>query len=244
MSTRISDGLRIGAALALLSLLPGCIGGGGGTGGAPAEAVVTSDLVVIAGPPGFCVDESATRADGDTAFVLLGNCAAISNSRRAAQPAVPVVLTAAISDASDEGSISESLSDLDAYFRSEEGLALLSRTQDAGTVTVLETATEGDVFLLHASDTSGGAVEGVGDDYWRAYFDIDRRIATLSVLALEDRGVSREDSLSALRQFARTVMAANAATPEAVAGMPAQTAEAPPPQGGLFNVGLFRRIFD
>jgi hypothetical protein len=44
---------------------------------------------------------------------------------------VPVVLTAAISEASDGGSISESLGDLDAYFRSEDGRALLSRTQDA-----------------------------------------------------------------------------------------------------------------
>jgi hypothetical protein len=81
MSMRISDRLRRFGALAALALLPGCIGGlgGGGTGGAPAQAVVTSDLIVITGPRGFCVDESATRAENDTAFVLLGNCAAISN---------------------------------------------------------------------------------------------------------------------------------------------------------------------
>jgi hypothetical protein len=43
-------------------------------------------MLVITGPRGFCVDESATRAENDTAFVLLGNCAAISESRRAASP--------------------------------------------------------------------------------------------------------------------------------------------------------------
>jgi hypothetical protein len=232
------------APLLTVLFLSGCVGGlgGGGTGGAPAEAVVTSDLVVITGPRGFCVDETATRAEGDTAFVLLGNCAAISGSRRADQPEVPVVLTAAISEASDAGSISESLGELDAYFRSEPGRALLSRTQDAGSVTVLETVTQGDMFLLHASDTSAGAMEGVSDDYWRAYLDIGSRIATLSVLALEDRGVTRDQSLSALMAFSGAVQAANAAPGTvAVAATPEAAA---PPRGGLFNIGLFRRILD
>ena len=92
MSTRISDRLRPLAVLAALALVPGCVAGlgGGGTGGAPAEAVVTKrQWSVITGPPGFCIDETATRAESDTAFVLLGNCAAISNSRRAAQPRCP-----------------------------------------------------------------------------------------------------------------------------------------------------------
>jgi hypothetical protein len=231
------------SALLAAAALSGCIGAGGGTGGAPAEAVVTSDLIVVTGPRGFCVDETATRAEGDTAFVLLGNCAAISASRRADQPQVPVVLTAAISEASDAGSITESIAELDAYFRSEAGLAVLSRTQDAATVTVLETIAEPDMFLLHARDTSAGAMEGVGDDYWRAYLDIGARIATLSVFALEERGVTAEESLGALRAFAATVMQANSA-PGAVAAAPVPPAETAAPRGGLFNVGLFRRIFD
>lgn len=236
--------MRVSALLAAL-VLSGCIGGGGGTGGAPAEAVVTSDMIVVTGPRGFCVDETATRAEGDTAFVLLGNCAAISASRRADQPEVPVVLTAAISEASDAGSIAESIAELDAYFRSEAGRTVLSRSQDAETVTLIETITEPDMFLLHASDTSAGAMEGVGDDYWRAYLDIGARIATLSVFALEDRGVTAEDGLGALRAFAATMRQANAEpVPGAVAAAPAPSAETAAPRGGLFNVGLFRRIFN
>lgn len=232
-----------GALAGMAVLLTGCVPslGGDGTGGAPAEAVVTSDLVVVTGPPGFCIDDGATRAEGDTAFVLLGNCAAISGSRRAAQPDVPVVLTAAISDASDEGSIAESVSDLDTYFRSEDGMRLLSRTQDPESVTILETAVRGDMFLLHATDTSAGAVEGVGDDYWRAYMDLGPRIATLSVLALEEAGVTREQSLATLMSFTGSVQAANGAASASVA------AAAPPPRarsGGLFNTGLFQGILN
>jgi hypothetical protein len=242
MSTPTSDRTRPAGALLATALLAGCIGGGG-TGGAPTEIAVTSDAIVVTGPRGFCVDETATRAEGDTAFVLLGNCAAISNSRRADQPSVPVVLTAAISEASDEGSISESIADLDAYFRSDPGRQVLSRTQDAASVTVIETRAETGMFLLHAEDTSAGAMEGTADDYWRAYLDIGPRIATLSVFALEDRGVTAEESLAALRAFALTVLQAN---PDPGGGT-AIAAAVPPPapaRGGLPGIGLFRRIFD
>ncbi|MDG4646884.1 hypothetical protein P6F26_00375 [Roseibacterium sp. SDUM158017] len=243
MSTRISELIRLGPAILPLTLLAACVGGGG-TGGAPAEAVVTSDLVVISGPHGFCVDETATRAEGDTAFVLLGNCAAISNSRRADQPESPVVLSAAISEASDAGSISESVADLDTYFRSEDGRRLLSRSQDAASVTVIDTRTDGDVFLLHASDASPGAMPGVSDDYWRAYFDLGPRIATLSVFALEDRGVTAEESLAVLGAFAQSVRAANIA-PEATSALPEEdpAAYTARPRGGVFS-GFFRRFVD
>jgi hypothetical protein len=127
---------------------------------------------------GFCVDEKATRAENDTAFVLLGNCAAISNSRRAAQPEVPVVLTAAISEASDGGSISESLGDLDAYFRSEPRARAAEPDAGCGDRQRDRNLVEADQFLIHASDTSTGAMEGVAQDYWRAYFDLGSRIAT------------------------------------------------------------------
>jgi hypothetical protein len=202
---------------------------------------VTSDLIVVTGPSGFCVDETATRAEGDTAFVLLGNCAAISNSRRASQPEVPVVLTAAISEASDGGSIAESLDDLDAYFRSERGLARSSaghRTQRPWRDRLL---VEADQFMIHARDTSTAR--------WKAWRRITGALISTWVPASRPVGlcaggetVTREDSLNALRAFARSVRVANAG--DGVAGVPPQATEAPAPRGGLFNVGLFRRVFN
>jgi hypothetical protein len=109
---------------------------------------------------------------------------------------------------------------------------------------VIETLVEADQFLIHASDTSTGAMEGVAQDYWRAYFDMGSRIATLSVFALQGETVSREDSLGALLGFVQSVRLANAADGAPVAGVPPPTTEARPPRGGLFNVGLFRRVFD
>jgi len=234
-------------AAALLCLgLSACVGGVGG-GGAAREVAVTSDRVTVTGPDGYCIDPTATRDGGDTGFALLGNCAVLAASRFAAQPTVPAVLTAAVSAPGDAGEISGNLSALDAFFRSDEGLRLLSRSQDGSTVTILDTAIEGDVFLLHARDTSAGVIDAVSDTYWRAYMDIGRRIATLTVLARADRPISEAQSLSTLRQFVGAMRAANAdisADPAATPQDPvaASPASAPNSNQGLWNFNPFRRI--
>jgi hypothetical protein len=254
MFTPISDWLGRAALCVACLALAAC--GGGGLRGiavapAPAEVAVTSDQIVVTGPDGYCVDPTATRNTDDTGFVLLGNCAAIANSRRAGEPASPALLTAAISEPSTGGRLADSMAELDAFFRSDEGLSLISRSGDAGTVTILDTAQDEDgVFLLHASDTSAGAIEGVQQDYWRAYLDVGPRIATLSVLVLEDRAPSREETLATLRSFVAAIRAANDATqrrdsPVAPPAPPVPVAPQSLPLGNgpLYNVGLFRRLF-
>ena len=253
MSTLIFDTIgqaaRRVACLLACAVLAAC-GLGPDAAPAPVQVAVTGDQIVVIGPEGYCVDPTATRDTGDTGFVLLGNCAAIANSRRASQPAIPTVLTAAVSEASEGGQLSDSLADLDAFFRSEDGLSLVSRSGDAETVTILETAIEGQVFFLHAADSSEGAIDGVQGDYWRAYLDVGSRIATLSVIALEDRALSREESLATLRAFVLAVQTANAVAPppgalaaEPVAPVQGTPENVTPRNRPLFNVGLFRRIF-
>jgi hypothetical protein len=238
-----------------LAACGGRLGSFGGSEPAPQQVSVTSDRVVVTGPEGFCVDPTATRDQGDTGFVLLGNCAAISNSRQAGQPAVPAILTAAISAPSEGGSLTDNLSQLDDFFRSPDGLRLLSRSGEAETVTVLDSAVEGDVFFLQARDTSESPIEGVQQSYWRAYMDLGARIATLSMLGLSDREISDADSRETLRSFANAVRAANDGSPALATGAPAPGFEAPPTPDpapapatqprtgpGFWNVGLLRRI--
>jgi hypothetical protein len=207
-------------------------------GGAEREISVTSDAVRIVGPRGFCVDPTATRNSGDSAFVLMGNCAAIAGTRRAGQPEIRAVLTAAVSAPGDGGEISENLEELEGFFRSAEGRRLLSRSQQPSSVTILDTAVAGDVFYLHARDTSDGPLDGVEDSYWRAYLDIGRRIATLTVLGRSDAGPTDAEALSALQRFAGAVQAANP-TPGAV--VPDAAVEATDAGPG-WNFGVFRRI--
>ena len=268
MSTPIFDHLRQATIIVACLVLVGCgnrfaAGSDGPRASAPSQAVVTDDRIVITGPQGFCVDPTSTRDDGDTSFVLLGNCAAIANSRRAGQPATPAVLTATVSEPASNGRLTDSLQQLDGFFRSQEGLTLLSRSGDPSQVTILDTALDGGVFLLHANDRSADGLAGVQSEYWRAYLDVWPRIATLSVLSPEERRLSRDESLSLLLSFVRRVQGANleqpllplppATTPlqdtrqsppsrPSVAPMPAPARNLPAERPSLWNVGLFRRI--
>lgn len=239
MSTRISRAL---IPLAFLALA-GCVGGlTSGGEDAPASVQVTTDLITIGGPRGFCVDPTLTRNEGDTGFVLLGNCAAISGNARVRQPNVAAVLTAAVSARSDGTSLTDNLPALEAFFETEEGRELLSRSGQAGTVQILETRLSDGMLLLHARDTSAAALSGVAQDYWRAYLDLGPRLATLSVLALADQDVSDADALDTLTRFTTIVQRANsggAVVPNA-ADLPQARDEAGPRP---FRTGLFQRIF-
>ncbi|MEJ6390054.1 hypothetical protein [Gymnodinialimonas ulvae] len=236
-------GLFRGLVLGLTALLAGCVSLGGGGDAAPRAAQVTADAVTITGPEGFCVDPDLTRNDGDTGFVLLGNCAAISGRARAPQPDIQAVLTATVAARSEPGGgLTGALDELDGFFRSDAGQALLSRSGEAESITILETRVAADMFLLHARDSSPAAVVGVAQDYWRAYLDLGPRLATLSVLALADQDVSDEQALLTLVTFADAVAQANTGlTGGAIAADLPQAGA----QGGgtLFQGGLFQRIF-
>ncbi|WP_071674217.1 hypothetical protein [Nioella nitratireducens] len=241
--------------LALVLLLAGC-GGFGPVGSPPVrEMAVTSDRVIVAGPDGFCIDPGSTRESEDSAFVLLGNCAVISNRRSAGQPSVRAVLTASISEADPEQSLRDAIPELDAFFSSDEGRQLLSRSGEADTVELLDSFHQGEVYFLRARDSSTSDLQGVSHDYWRSYLDVGDRIATLTVLGTEESPIDAETSLGTLRSFTDAVLAANdgvgGAPPVAAAQpRPAPTSPRPAPApaaapatgGALWNIGLFRRI--
>jgi len=240
------------AALFLTTLVAAC----GGLGplrpqGPPpmSQIAVTSDQVIVTGPRGFCIDPTSTEEQADTAFVLLGNCAVISERRGEAQPEVQAVLTASISEAGLGQSLRESIPELDRFFQSEEGRQLLSRGGDPDSVEIIDSFFQGDVYYLHARDTSAGEIEDVSEVYWRSYLDVGPRIATLTVLETEAATDGSEHGLAALQSFTNAVIGANAERePPPFAAVPAvapaaQPAAAPPSvDGTLWNVGLFRRI--
>ena len=222
--------------------------GVGPVGTPPVPAVaVTSDMVTVTGPEGFCVDPESTRDSGDTAFVLMGNCAVISGRRSAGQPSVPAVLTASLSEADASQTLRDAIPDLSGFFSSEEGRQLLSRAGEAETVEVLDSFHQGDVFYLHARDSSASEIQNVSSDYWRSYLDVGDRIATLTVLGREESPIPSDTGLQTLRAFTQAVQDANAvgAVPAAPVAVPAPATVAPSPartRGTLWNVGLFRRI--
>lgn len=231
----------------------------GRSGPAPTQKTtiqVSSKNLTIQGPPGFCVDNSITEVQADNAFVLLGSCAVVSPTSRAPEPDVRALLTASVSGAGQgQSSIRASVATMDRFFRSEDGRTALSRNSDPGTVQVLDTFHKDGMFFIRASDSSQGLVPGASDDYWRAYFDLNDQIVSVSVIGFKSAPLNPDQGLLTLRQFAQTILTSNGVGPDPLPlaeieeEEPVQTAASQPPRrkirpnDTLMNVGILRRIF-
>ena len=167
---------------------------------APKAVGVTKALVVVAGPPGFCVDPRASRNGDDSAFVLLGSCAAISNAPLAPQPDLPVVLTASVSTSTTTGLTPAAWDD---YFRSEAGRAKLSARGRADEVEILATRARGNAFYLYARNKVGGR------GAWRGIVTLGGAVVTLSLRATGRETLSPRARFALLDAFGDRLLAVN-----------------------------------
>ncbi len=207
------------AALAALTLLGGC--DAGFFVSAPTSMSVAKGSVVVTGPPGFCIDESASHNADTGAFVLLGSCASITGSLDAGKPQIRALLTAAVSAGSNGPTVRGSMNQLSAFFRSANGRKALSRSGNAATVRVLGTSHTDGVMILHVRDTSPFPGQAVTPGYWRALFDLNGHIVTLSVVGVAQAPYPEAAGLQVLETFVATVRAASPApkaTPGAATG--------------------------
>ena len=258
MSSWIFDPRRIKTILALLVVTGLAACGGRGLGTIAAKPSPTSTIqvagksLVIAGPPGFCMDKTASQIDFDTAFVLLGNCAVVAPGTNSGQPKIKALLTASVSGAGGGISgITNSAKDMDRFFRSETGRTALSRVSDPGTVTILDSFENDGAYYLRATDTSPGIVPDASDEYWRAYFDLNGQLVSLSAIGFNDKPLSAATGLDTVRDFTGAMRRGNGVAP-LVVDEPVQTTvqptvqptiRRPPPKGGLRGIGILRRLF-
>ena len=163
------------------------------------ESVLVAENVVVAGPPGYCVDPRALRQTGTAAFVLLGSCASLTDGELTAMPQSPGVLTVLVSPVGPGTALSAvSEAQLLEFFESEAGRASLSANGRADSVEVLETrAGQGQIYV-RARDLSGGRPEGVAADYWRALIDLNGHLVTATVIGFEAEPVTAADGLQTL----------------------------------------------
>ncbi|MFC2966935.1 hypothetical protein [Acidimangrovimonas pyrenivorans] len=215
MSTWISNTIRFAtirgaAGLALAALLSACAGIGGFV---PHRMAVAEGSVIIAGPPGYCVDEKGSRDARRGAFVLLGSCASLSGSPYAPRPKVMAVLTAAVSGGRGGASIAGSEDRLAAYFTSSDGRAALSRSGRAATVKVLDHHAGDGAFFLHLRDSSAFPGRPDKPESWRVLFDLNGRIVTLTVVGLPDKPIIPAQAEALLRDFMARVRHASPKRP-------------------------------
>lgn len=206
MSIWISDALRQAlAALAALLVLAGCFEtealsriGPRAAGSGPGAITVLDGAVTVAGPDGFCVDESATREAGQNAFVLLRRC------RGSLGPVLSVTVTNQRVPAGDR---SAQLDALAAFLATEAGRGQLSRRGRAGEVSIDQIGLREGALWLHLTDI--GNPEAFEAGYWRAVLPIAERLVTLSSMSLRTSPSTRQTGERAMEDLIATLRRRN-----------------------------------
>jgi hypothetical protein len=207
---RISEALgALLAALALAACDPAAMGGSGRT-----AVTVAGRSVVIAGPPGFCVDRRSSTMTSAGAFVLLSDCALLGASRPAGSAApVGAALTASVSTGGLTGEgddPAQSLEELAAFAATADGRAMLGRSGQPDRVRIHATRMRDGVLYVLVEDRGPQPIVGVDRLFWRAFLEVNGRMTALSVLGFEGAGVDAQTGLNHLAAFAEAIQAANA----------------------------------
>lgn len=177
----------------------------------PVAVAVGGGSLAVAGPRGFCIDPLATREGGEAAFVLLGNCAAVTGNPRAPQPALPAVLTLTASvPAPAMPPIAEAVEEYDSFFRSETGRGGLARSGRAGDVEVLDSFFRNEVLYLRLRDSGPADPPDLAAETWRGYLNLEGYLVAVSATALADaRPDDPRAAMALVRAFAQRLRQVN-----------------------------------
>ena len=175
--------------------------GGGDAVAGPAAVSVLDGSVMVAGPAGYCVDDTATRESESEAFVRLVRCAATRRN----SPILSATVTALMAPGS---AAPENLARLGAFLDTRGGRTQLSRRGDAGDVRIVQTRVEDGARWLRIEDD--GNPDTFEPGYWRAIMPVADRVVTLSVLSARAHPVGEERSLRALHGFVTAMRNHNA----------------------------------
>lgn len=167
----------------------------------PAAVTVLDGSVIVAGPAGYCVDDTATRESDSEAFVLLVRCA----PTRRNSPILSATVTGMMAPGSADPA---NLSRLGAFLDTRGGRMQLSRRGNAGDVSIVHTQVEDGALWLRIEDS--GNPDTFEPGYWRAILPVSDRVVTLSVLSSRAHPVGEERGLRVLRDFVSAMRNRNA----------------------------------
>ena len=198
------NGTRRASAALMLTMVAACepIALGLFAGSAPSIGV-RGGAVTVTGPEGYCVDTGGSQpASG---FALMGSCAVLDGGEGTA---IPAILTAQVGDA-DSAIVDGSESALAAYLRTSPGRSLLSHRNEAIDISVAQSRAADNRVTVVFDDRGPRAVPGTRGREWRAFFDLEGRLVTVSVRSLTDASLNVDAGLALLDRTVRAIKAAN-----------------------------------
>jgi hypothetical protein len=95
------------------------------------------------------------------------------------------------------------------YFARADIRATLSRDGTAQSIELLTAEQTGDMFILHARDSSQDASPALAEDLWRALYLERGYLVSVTLLALSDRPISDQAARRTLAEFVSVTRRAN-----------------------------------
>ncbi|MCF6444442.1 hypothetical protein [Nereida sp. MMG025] len=157
----------------------------------------------IRAPIGFCVDHESSSSDG----TVILPCRSLGRDGFDWPEPIAVLTTSIGGRVSGDGLGSPE--ELDAFFKSDDAKALISRTGVPQTVTVLGTWPQPDTFFVRVQDTSATPFGRGYQTHWRAVTVIEGRAVTITSGGYGKNQVSEQDGLKILRTYLTQLRAAN-----------------------------------
>jgi hypothetical protein len=175
----------------------------------PGQGVQTLALldgaVKVRAPQGYCVDPVASRAE--TGFAVISSCGLI-----AATGVFSTTDGFVTVQFGPEGSAAVTGSEdaLAALLRTRQGAALLSQSGQPNNIRVDHMDRGDGLISVHFTDRGPALVDGLMQDEWRAFLDINGRLTTISVRAYERTTLTSGQAQELLYATVAQVRAANA----------------------------------
>ena len=188
----------------------------------PERAVVSAQgrQVAITPAKGFCLARESVETTERSAFALIGDCALDSSTASAPRGSrgelqlprgLPGIITVSVSGdpGFQGGDNDESLNALSRFLDTAEGRRMLGRSGDGASVSVVETRRIDDGVYVMVDDSNDGVVPILDPKFWRAFVELNDRLAVVTVSGFRDRPLGREEMLEHLVAQVQTLRVAN-----------------------------------
>lgn len=167
--------------------------------------------IIVAAPPGFCVDRATVEENSGGAFMFLSDCHIPEDGIGARTP-ITAILTATISPTGlpgVEAGLKPALTSLSQFLESPVGLFSMGKSQVEGAVSIIEAKQSERALYLLIEDTAFNDDAGASNRFWRAFTEIKGRLVALSVTGYARNDTEEARALRIIRAFMQITIDAN-----------------------------------
>lgn len=155
------------------------------TAGVTAPVAMFAGDMVVTPPSGYCTDPLSSRLR--TGFAVFAPCITLGT-----EAPLPAIFGVATVQAGDVGSamVKGAEPGLRDFLTGPQGAGILSSAGSSTNVQVVSAQSFDGHVIVHFTDSGAPPLDGLGQDEWRAFTDVNGRLVTVSVRASDDAPIT------------------------------------------------------